>query len=79
LRVPEAGSGNMVPRSGETGRIHQDFANGIFFPNKPIFERDNWYIRQLHVADAPDEPCASLLRASRRAGGSLSPAWSIIQ
>jgi hypothetical protein len=29
-------------------RVHQDFPNSIFFTSKLIFERDNWYIRQLH-------------------------------
>lgn len=29
-------------------RVHHDFPNSIFFTSKLIFERDNWYIRQLH-------------------------------
>jgi K+ transporter len=29
-------------------KIHQDFPHSIFFTSKLIFERDNWYIRQLH-------------------------------
>jgi amino acid transporter len=28
--------------------IHQEFPHSIFFTSKLIFERDNWYIRQLH-------------------------------
>ena len=28
--------------------IYQDFPHSIFFTSKLIFERDNWYIRQLH-------------------------------
>ena len=30
-------------------KIHQDFPHSIFFTSKLIFERDNWYIRQLHT------------------------------
>ena len=29
-------------------RVRQDFPHSIFFTSKLIFERDNWYIRQLH-------------------------------
>jgi hypothetical protein len=28
--------------------VHTDFPDSIFFTSKLIFERDNWYIRQLH-------------------------------
>jgi Amino acid permease len=29
-------------------RVRQDFPHSIFFTSKLIFDRDNWYIRQLH-------------------------------
>ncbi|HXX00161.1 MAG TPA: amino acid permease [Candidatus Acidoferrales bacterium] len=29
-------------------KVKQDFPNSVFFTSKLIFERDNWYIRQLH-------------------------------
>jgi len=38
-------------------RVKQDFPNSIFFTSKLIFERDNWYIRQLH-----SEAALTLLR-----------------
>ena len=38
-------------------KIHQDFPHSIFFTSKLIFERDNWYIRQLH-----SEAALTLLR-----------------
>ena len=38
-------------------RVRQDFPNSIFFTSKLIFERDNWYIRQLH-----SEAALTLLR-----------------
>jgi len=28
--------------------VRQDFPHSIFFTSKLIFDRDNWYIRQLH-------------------------------
>jgi hypothetical protein len=38
-------------------RVKQDFPNSVFFTSKLIFERDNWYIRQLH-----SEAALTLLR-----------------
>ena len=38
-------------------RVRQDFPNSVFFTSKRIFERDNWYIRQLH-----SEAALTLLR-----------------
>jgi hypothetical protein len=29
-------------------KIYSEFPHSIFFTSKLIFERDNWYIRQLH-------------------------------
>ena len=29
-------------------KIYREFPHSIFFTSKLIFERDNWYIRQLH-------------------------------
>jgi hypothetical protein len=29
-------------------KIYREFLHSIFFTSKLIFERDNWYIRQLH-------------------------------
>jgi hypothetical protein len=37
--------------------VNQDFPNSVFFTSKLIFERDNWYIRQLH-----SEAALTLLR-----------------
>ena len=38
-------------------KIRRDFPNSIFFTSKLIFERENWYIRQLH-----SEAALTLLR-----------------
>ena len=43
-------------------KIYREFLHSIFFTSKLIFERDNWYIRQLH-----SEAALTMLRRLHRA------------
>jgi hypothetical protein len=63
-------------------RIYSEFPHSIFFTSKLIFERDNWYIRQLHseagayhaapaasAKHADGNPADEIVRRSPMAGG----------